>query len=96
MKSYTIVSYAYKADIWCGDCVVEEVCKDRNIENPEQWDAEQSLDIIAENISWSEIMSQNFDRYDEYSFDSDEFPKVIFADQIEEDEYCCKCHEKVI
>jgi hypothetical protein len=29
---------------------------------------------------------------DEDSFDSSEFPKVIFDSQLESDEYCGRCH----
>lgn len=91
-----VVAYAYKADVWCGGCIVDEVCKDQGIEPFDTFiGSELALDKIAENISYSEKMGTEFDRYDERTFDSDEFPKVIFQDQIEDHEYCCSCHSEI-
>jgi len=91
-----VVGYTYKADIWCTNCIIDEVCKDQNIDvfDYDYVDTELALDIIVEGNA--EKFHKDFDRYDEHTFDSDEFPKVIFADQIEEDEYCSNCHESVI
>lgn len=36
------------------------------------------------------------DRMNESSFDSGDFPKVIFASQVEDDEYCGKCDRSLI
>jgi hypothetical protein len=87
-----VVAYTYKADIWCPDCIVDEVCKDQGIE---LWDydyssAEIALDIIVEGNP--EKFHKDFDRYDEYTFDSDEFPKAVFSTSMESFEYCCCCH----
>ena len=64
-----IVAYTYKADIYCPDCIITQVNHSPIaglLEN-----AEAALDVFAK--------VRGIDRYDEHSYDSDEFPKVIFA-----------------
>ena len=82
-----IVAYTYAADIWCPSCIIDQLCKDLNISsfNYDFVDSELALDMIAE-----EVLS--IDRYDEYSFDSDDFPKVVFSTSMDGFEYCSCCH----
>ena len=87
ISSYTVVGYVYKADIYCPQHAVERLCKDVGAEPPTGSTYEEELDVIAENLG--------IDRYDEHTYDSDNFPKVIFADQAEEDA-CCICHERLV
>jgi hypothetical protein len=87
LKSWDIAAYQYKADTYCGTCVVKELCKDVGAEPPQGSTHEEELHVIAENLG--------IERLYESSFDSDDFPKVVFADQIEEDEHCCKCGEEL-
>jgi hypothetical protein len=84
-KSYDIVGYIYKADIYCPACVVREVGEDYNINLPR---------VILNHYAALNDMAKllNIDWEDEYSYDSDEFPKVAFNDMLEETEYCAKCH----
>jgi hypothetical protein len=65
-----IVGYTYQADVWCPDCIVNEL---------------GPLDEAAE--------KRGIDAMDEHSYDSGDFPKVIFSAMIEDDEYCCQCNE---
>lgn len=46
------------------------------------------LDELAESLG--------IDPEDERSYDSSDFPKVIFADSVEDDEHCGRCHELLI
>ena len=77
-----IVGYSYKAANYCNDCIVKEVAGI----TPKHYltgDTEYALSYIAKNM--------NIDRMDERTYDSDDFPKVIFADQVEDDETCSNC-----
>lgn len=95
--STDIVGYTFRADQFCPRCIVNQVNGHHpnavNRTAKECASAEDSLDIIAERLGG------NFDRYDERSFDSDDFPKVIFRDMLDSSynddgpERCGQCHE---
>jgi hypothetical protein len=89
MRSTDIVAYTYKASIYCPSCVVDEIQTRGDIIGayPAGFDTEAWLDSASDIVG--------IDRYNEWTFDSDNFPKIIFGDQIEEDEYCCRCHGKI-
>ncbi len=76
-----IVAYTYKADIYCPGCIVTQVSHSPVAGLLES--AEQALDVFAK--------LREIDRYDESTFDSDDFPKVVFASQLEEPEHCAAC-----
>lgn len=91
-QPFDIVAYTYKADIWCGDCVIERLTKMRPpLSIPEDAvplpNNERILTILAR--------ERNIDREDERTYDSDDFPKVIFRDQVEDIERCCSCGEEI-
>ncbi len=48
-------------------------------------DVETALDFIAK--------LQGIDRYDEATYDSEDFPKVVFRDQVEDDDVCGICFD---
>lgn len=66
-----IVGYTYAADTYCPDDM-RAIAK-RHTARPVP-----SLSVEVELDEWARMA--RIDRYDERSFDSDEFPKVIFAD----------------
>lgn len=72
MHATTIVAYTYQAEILCPTCTVRAYAGDEFTLVPGSWSTEQYLDFCAESIQ--------LDREDERSFDSDDFPKVVFAD----------------
>lgn len=88
MPLWDIVGYAYKANIYCPTDIVDELQTRGDLMDayPAGFNTESWLDNCAKVI--------NLDRYDESSFDSDYFPKVIFEDQAEDD-YCCICNNKL-
>ena len=93
MKAWTVVGYAYKADIYCPGCVLEEVLKDQGIEGHGlSFVVEEALNRIARTLG---MLDNEHGELDEATYDSDEFPKVIFADQ-EEGEHCSQCHEALV
>lgn len=82
MKAWAIVGYTYNAETWCTDCM-------GRVFDPNGVDiTETILDEVAKRIG--------INRQDEYSFDSSEFPKVIFASSVDSDEYCDSCHNRLI
>lgn len=85
----TIVGYTFQADIFCPDHIAEEVRRTLSADlwhpvdedgGEYPWDAEWILD------QWADLC--DIDRYNEHTFDSDDFPKVIFSGQVEGTEYC--------
>lgn len=76
-----IIAYAYRAALYCPDCIVHALPRD--VLSPAAYDmrAEDVLDQVA--------AYDGIDRYDEYSFDSDDFPKVAFS--CEDGDTCDTC-----
>lgn len=107
MKSYHINAYVFNADIQCCDCVAEWAFNELIEEGYTKGDIESivrnvGLEYDAGVYGYrSEILLRKLselwqiDLENEYSWDSDDFPKVVFADQIEETEYCGICHEEL-
>jgi len=75
-KSFDIAGYTYNADIYCRMHIVPAI--DGQAEVPEA-EVEAKLDYLAKMLG--------IDRYDERSFDSGDFPKVIFESQACEEEH---------
>lgn len=70
-----IVGYVYKADEYCPDDITTAMGRGGNAGWNTGMDAEEALNWLA--------FQRGINRMDELSFDSDDFPKVIFADQAE-------------
>lgn len=82
----TIVGYTYKADNYCPTCVIERMVRDGDA-SPAACDmrVETVLDQIAD--------ANGIDRYDEATFDSGDFPKVIVRTMRDGDPICGNCGE---
>lgn len=107
MKSFHINAYVFQADIVCCDCIAEWAEK----ELKEEGFSQEGVDRIVRDLppatdvgfmafrseslvsKLADMWQLNYD--DECSYDSDDFPKVVFADQIEGKEYCGTCHEEI-
>ena len=70
MRTDTIVGYSFRADIYCPEHIVPALGRG----TMPAYAAEEELDAIA--------AETGIDRGDESSFDSDDFPKVAFRDQV--------------
>lgn len=79
MHATEIVAYTYAAENWTPAGLIEVGIR-------EGWLTPAARDMAPEDVLDQAQHSFGIDRVDEYSFDSDEFPKVIFASQIEDDE----------
>jgi hypothetical protein len=85
-----IVGYTYSADIYCPDCIVAalptgdgEVFDGWKLADGVRMSVEDNLNEIAGAFG--------INRDDESSFDSGDFPKVIFASMAEDAETCGAC-----
>ena len=83
-----VVGYTYRAANFCPSCIVAQLTTNPgNVHHQEtQTDpaqTERHLDLLAR--------LAGVDRMDERTFDSDDFPKVVFSSQVEDVEYCDNC-----
>jgi len=81
-----IVGYQYQADQYCPDCLNREMTPTGH-NAVTMLPMEEVLDRLAD--------AAGIDRTDEWSFDSDDFPKVILAVQIggSDRDRCGRCGE---
>ena len=85
MKAWQVIGYTYKADTYCPSDTVSMAYTDNGHRlGVSALGAEHNLDVLAQELG--------IDRYAEETFDSGDFPKVIFASQVT-DETCGKCHD---
>jgi len=96
MQSYDVVGYTYKADTYCPEDVGIEVARDID-KTGNTVIGRQNWETTEEYLNRVQGFFGIKDRYDEYSYDSDSFPKVIFADQaLEDSDVCCECGEELV
>ena len=70
----TIVAYTYQGETLCPSCTVKAVSATEHVNLPVGISNEEWLDVVAVRLC--------INRYDEREFDSSDFPKVVFADQV--------------
>lgn len=73
-----IIGYQYRADVYCPSCIIDALPTGEG-EAFDGWRDVSGTMSTEENLS---EIAQAFgiDRQDEHTYDSDDFPKVIFAD----------------
>lgn len=95
MRAFEVVGYVYRADVYCPRHIVDALPTGEG-EAFDGWalaagatpmSAEENLAEIAEAFG--------IDRMDEWSYDSWDFPKVIFASS-HEFEVCGMCGESLV
>lgn len=87
MKAWTVAGYTYQAETLCPGCTLESLPTGPG----EQFDGWQDLSGMSAEDNLRELaLSFGIDREDENTFDSDDFPKVIFASQVDGDA-CGRC-----
>lgn len=80
LKAYDIVGYTYKAENYRPEALIEMMIAEGSASPAARaMTAEEALDQIA--------AANAIDRQDEWTFDSGEFPKVIFASMLTEDDH---------
>jgi hypothetical protein len=100
MHATDIVAYTFQADTFHPDCVLPLVKSAYPLDYPiaatiETWAGpEDILRTVAKSL--------RIDSDDEHTFDSGDFPKVVFASQVDDSdpdhgpETCGACHERII
>ena len=92
-KAWDIVAYNFQADVWCPGCMREYAIEWVNSLigstswNPEGMDVEDVIKKWADEIG--------LDYGDESSYDSGDFPKVVFYYMVEDTEHCGQCHSEI-
>lgn len=90
MKAWEIVGYAFRADTYCPSDIVGALPTGEG-EPFDGWALAPGVHMTTEDNLDEIAFAFGIDRQDEHSFDSWDFPKVIFASSVEDDEYCAVC-----
>lgn len=99
MSSTDIVAYTYRAETYCPNCIIDQLPTGPD-EMFDGWAVVKPYHVFApmnteQNLSEIAAAFQ-IDRFDESSFDSGDFPKVVFDSQIEDTEYCGNCGSELL
>lgn len=89
MNAAEIIGYTFDADQFHPNCLISGMVLAREL-------SPAALDMSNEAVLDQHAGALGIDREDEHSFDSSEFPKVIFADQVTEDDICGHCGNELI
>jgi len=86
--TYYPIAYMYQADFICPDCIVEMLEFRYGVFPVDEHNVDQAVAQIGSALG--------FDVNDEYTYDSDVFPKVLFDYDLTEDEVCGYCFNSFI
>lgn len=91
MHATDIIAYTYRADHWHRDCVVRALYNEGRA-------APAALDMDSESVLAQIAGAEGIYYEDEHSYDSGDFPKVVFADVASDmlDDICGGCGEPII
>ena len=94
--AFDIVAYTFQADTFCPECIVSQLPTGDG-EAFDGWGiAERYPHNVAVEANLTEIATAfGIDRMDEHTFDSGDFPKVVFSSQVEEQEWCGSCGSEI-
>ena len=94
-KAWDIVGYTFQADTYCPDCIIGALPTGEG-QAYDGWALAPGADPMSTEDNLNEIAAAfQIDRQDERSFDSGDFPKVIFSSQIQDAEYCGHCGREI-
>lgn len=94
-KAWDIVGYAFQADTYCPDCIIGQLPTGEG-QAFDGWALAAGVNMTTEDNLSELAAAFQIDRMDERSYDSGDFPKVIFASSVEGEETCGNCHEPLI
>lgn len=79
MNAADIAGYTYQAENYTPEKLIDALVAAGlvDLDSAAQWSPERILDTLAQ--------ARGIDRQDQHSFDSGDFPKVIFVDQLDPD-----------
>lgn len=91
MRTDDIVAYQYRAALYCSRHILTALPFGPGGDF-DGWALAVGADPMTTEENLSEIAEAfGIDRQNESSFDSGYFPKVVFRDQITDDDYCATC-----
>lgn len=94
MKATDIIAYVYRGDIYCRDCIIDQLPTGEG-EEFDGWMLGEGVRMSVEDNLDELAYAFSIDRLDESSFDSNEFPKVVFCSALGYTEFCSACHEPI-
>ena len=86
----SINGYTYRAENYCRNCIVGMLPTGEG-ESFDGWALAKGVRMSTESNLSEIAFAFGIDREDEYTFDSDYFPKVVFSCQLDDEEMCGKC-----
>jgi hypothetical protein len=96
MRHDTIVGYTFNADTYCPRCIIAQLPTGEG-QAFDGWALAEGAAPMSTEDNLHEIAAAfGIDWQDESSYDSGDFPKVVFAGQVEEDERCGACGETLL
>ena len=91
-KSTDIAGYTFGTENFCPRCIILALPT-----HPggafDGWALAPGVRVTTEDNLTEIAHAFNINRNDERTYDSAEFPKVIFDDSVQDDERCATCHE---
>ena len=91
-KSFEIVGYVYAGEYYCPNDIIDALPTGEG-EAFDGWKLADGVRMSTEDNLSEIAVAFGIDRMDESSFDSDDFPKVVFLDQVShESDFCATCH----
>ena len=96
VRESTIVGYAYRADLWCEECMEELLGRGITVKNWAVGLKPGSAEVMLDDL----FATLGVDRQDEYTFDSDDFPKIVTLGHLdfhsnEDLDECGECGERL-
>lgn len=85
-----IIWYAFRAEVFCPECIIDALPTGEGGEF-EGWKLAAGIRMTTEQNLSEIAYAFQIDRMDETTFDSHDFPKVIFDSQVESFEPCATC-----
>lgn len=90
MQPFAIVGYQYNADLYCPRHIIDALPTGEG-EPFDGWKLAPGVTMTTEANLDEIAQAFRIDRYDEATFDSGHFPKVVFADEVTWRDQCCIC-----
>jgi len=90
MSAADIVAYTFNADTYCPDCIIDALPTGDG-QAFDGWKLAAGVVMTVEDNLAEIAHAFSIDRMDEWSYDSGDFPKVVFESQIEDVEHCGGC-----
>ncbi len=92
MTYLTISAYIYRADVFCPACIVGQLRVGPG-QDFDGWALAEGVTLSVESNLDEIAAAFGIDRYDEVSYDSDYFPKVVFGLELDDSCACGSCGE---